>query len=93
MDRHVTEYAETRLFRNGGGFVDPAARVKRGPIARLRAWQRRAQAIRDLEALDDRLLADIDLDRAAIRQVAEDLAGTDASNRLVANDNRVVAAA
>jgi uncharacterized protein YjiS (DUF1127 family) len=93
MDRHVTEYVETRLFRNGSGFVDPAARAKRGPIARLRAWQRKGQAIHNLEALDDRLLADIGLDRAAIRQVAQDLAGTDASKRLVANDNRVVAAA
>jgi uncharacterized protein YjiS (DUF1127 family) len=93
VDRHVTEYVETRLFRNGGGFLDPAAKAKRGPIARLRAWQRKRQTIRGLEALDNRLLADIGLDRAAIWQVAEDLAGTGASKRLVANDNSVVAAA
>jgi uncharacterized protein YjiS (DUF1127 family) len=93
MDRHITEYAETRLFRNGAGFADPAAKAKRAPIIRLRAWQRKRQAIRDLESLDDRLLADIGLDRAAIRQVAEDSAGTHASKRLVANDNRVLAVA
>jgi uncharacterized protein YjiS (DUF1127 family) len=41
---------------------------------RLKAWRqrrRRPAAIRDLQALDDRLLADLNLDRATIKDVVE----------------------
>lgn len=46
----------------------PPARLQAGLIARLRSWFRRRAAIRELEALDDRILADIGLQRGRIRE-------------------------
>jgi uncharacterized protein YjiS (DUF1127 family) len=51
--------------------------------ARFKTWQTRRRAIAALHALDDRMLADIGVDRGAIPEAVEHaLAGT------AANDNR-----
>ncbi|MCH6587364.1 MAG: DUF1127 domain-containing protein [Proteobacteria bacterium] len=49
-----------------------------GALRRLRAWRCRRLAIRELERLDEHLLADIGLDRGQIRFVIDGLAGAPA---------------
>ena len=44
------------------------------PLRWFRTWRDRGLAVRDLERLDDRLLADIGLDRGQIRFVIDGLA-------------------
>ena len=59
----------------------PAAAMRRaipGALRRLRAWRCRRLAIRELERLDEHLLADIGLDRGRIRYVVEGLTGAPA---------------
>ncbi len=59
----------------------PAAAMRRailGALRRLRAWRKHRLAIRELERLDDHLLADIGLDRGRIRYVVEGLTGAPA---------------
>lgn len=80
MEPHVSRYLEARfdIF----DFRLPAWRGS-APLSRLRAWQERRRALRDLARLDDHLLADIGLSRSEIRPVVEGLVSTTA-----ANDNR-----
>jgi uncharacterized protein YjiS (DUF1127 family) len=44
-----------------------------GALRRLRTWRKRHLTIRELERLDDHLLADIGLDRGRIRFVVDGL--------------------
>lgn len=93
MDRHVTEYLNARLSLYGIPVARPVAGVSSGPVARLRAWQKKRRARRDLQALDDPLLADIGLDRAAIGPVVEGLIVPGSRRRPIANDNGAARAA
>jgi uncharacterized protein YjiS (DUF1127 family) len=49
----------------------PRASLAARALARLFAWVERARSRRQLAALDDRMLADIGLDRATARGEAE----------------------
>jgi uncharacterized protein YjiS (DUF1127 family) len=49
----------------------PRRRPRVSHLARLRSWLRRRAAIRELELLDDRMLADIGLVRGKIREAVE----------------------
>ena len=83
MEPRVSHDLETRfdiLDHRLPALLSPRGR---GPLTRLRAWQEKRQALRDLARLDDHLLADIGLSRAEIRSVVEGLVSTEA-----ANDNR-----
>ncbi len=65
----------------------------RGAFGKLGSWRKRRQTIRDLEALDDRLLADIGINRDQIRLLVDDLIDTGAAEPSAANDNRAAVAA
>ncbi|MDH3965807.1 MAG: DUF1127 domain-containing protein [Rhodospirillales bacterium] len=71
MDHHVTEYLETRRPFEVRRRFGAAAGGRWGPLAKLDAWQKRRRAIRDFEALDDRLLTDIGLSRAQVRPLVD----------------------
>ncbi len=81
MEPHVSRYLEARFDIFDLGL--PARLSRRGPLTRLRAWQDKRRALRDLARLDDHLLADIGLSRGDIRPVVEGLITAEA-----ANDNR-----
>ncbi len=61
-----------------GAAAQAILRLGLAPLRRLRAWRCRRLAIRELERLDEHLLADIGLDRGQIRYVVEGLAGAPA---------------
>ena len=93
MDHHVTEYLEARRpfeVRRPLGVADGG---RRGLLAKLDAWRKRRRTIRDLEALDDRLLADIGLSRAQIWPLVDDLLDASAAGPPAANDNCAAIAA
>ena len=52
----------------------PPRKPSVGTISRFRSWRRRRAAVRELEALDDRLLDDIGLQRGNIRKAVEQAA-------------------
>ncbi len=88
MEPRVSHDLETRfniLDHRLPALLSPRGR---GPLTRLRAWQDKRRALRDLARIDDHLLADIGLSRAEIRPVVEGLVGAKA-----ANDNRAREAA
>jgi uncharacterized protein YjiS (DUF1127 family) len=93
MDQHVNEYLETRRPFEWRRALGAAAGGRRRPLAKLVAWRKRRRAIRDLYALDDRMLADIGLSRAQIRPLVEDLLDAGAAGPSAANDNRAATAA
>ena len=93
MEHNVTKYLDARLSLHEIPLARPAAGAGPGLVAKLRAWRKKRQARRDLEALDDRLLADIGLDRADIGAVVEGLLTTGSGRRATANDNCAACAA
>lgn len=93
MDRYVTEYLNARLSLYGTPIARPVASAQSGPVARLQAWQKKRRARRDLQALDDRLLADIGLDRTTIGSVVEGLVVPGSRRSRTANDNSTAHAA
>ncbi len=93
MDPHITEYLNARLLPLEIPGARPVAGTVPGPVAKLRAWQKKRWARRDLQALDDRLLADIGLDRAAIGSVFGGLVASDSGKSPAANDNSAARAA
>ena len=93
MDHHVTEYLETRHPFEVRRQFGAAAGGRWRPLAKLDAWQKRRRAIRDLEALDDRQLADIGLSRAQIRPLVDGLLDAGSAGPRAANDNCAAIAA
>ncbi|MDH3474172.1 MAG: DUF1127 domain-containing protein [Rhodospirillales bacterium] len=88
MEPHVSHYLDARQEMFNFGLLALFHRRGPGPLSRLRAWQEKRRAIRDLSRLDDHLLADIGLSRGGIRSVVESLIAAEA-----ANDNRASRAA
>ena len=93
MEHHVTEYLEARRPFEVGRRLGAAVNGRWGPLAKLVAWQKRRRTIRDLEALDDRLLADIGLSRPQIRPLVDGLLDAGAAGTPAANDNCAAMAA
>ena len=93
MDQHVNDYLEARRTFEWRRPRDAAAGGRRRPLAKLGSWRKRRQAIRDLEALDDRMLADIGLSRSQIRPLVDDLLEAGAAGPSAANDNCAAIAA
>ncbi len=93
MDHHVTEYLEKRRPFEVRRRFGAAAGGRWGPLAKLDAWQKRRRAIRDLEALDDRLLADIGVSRAQLRPLVDGLLDAGTAGTPAANDNCAAIAA
>jgi len=93
MDHNVAEYIETRRSFEWRRPPGATAGGHRGPLAKLAAWRKRQRAIRQLEALDDRMLADIGLGRAQIRPLVDDLLEAGAAGPSAANDNCAAIAA
>ena len=75
-DRMLLDLGLTRgdVEAFAGTLVEKRLPARPGLFARIRNWVQRQRTIRALEALDDRLLADIGLERGRIA-VAVDLAG------------------
>lgn len=93
MDHQVTEYLNARLSLYGIPVARPVAGTPSGPVAALRTWRTKRRARRELLALDDRLLADIGLDRAAIGSVVEGLVISGSGKSPAANGNSAARAA
>ena len=93
MDQHITEFIETRRLFQWTRPLGIVANGHRRPLAKLSAWRKRRRTIRDLEALDDRMLADIGLNRDQIRPLADDLLNAGAAGPSAANDNHAAIAA
>ncbi len=103
MDQDVTDFIETRRSFGWRRPLGSVATGHRSPLAKLGTWRKRRRTIHDLEALDDRMLADIGLSREQIRPLVEDLlnagaagagaAGAGAAGPSAANDNRAAVAA
>ena len=93
MDQHVTDFITTRRAFEWRRALGSTASGHRGPLAKLGSWRKRRRTIRDLEALDDRMLADIGLSREQIRPLVDDLLDAGAAGPSAANDNRAAIAA
>ncbi len=78
MNSRVLTDTFFRPVAKPGAAAQAILRLGLAPLRRLRAWRKRRLAIRELERLDDHLLADIGLDRGQIRFVIDGLAGAPA---------------
>ncbi len=78
----MNSQAPSRTFARpaptSGAPVPSMRHVISGALRRLRAWRSRRLAIRELERLDEHLLADIGLDRGQIRYAVDGLRGAPA---------------
>ena len=93
MDQDVTDLIETRRSFEWRRPLGSVATGHRSPLAKLGTWRKRRRTIRDVEALDDRMLADIGLSREQIRPLVEDLLNAGVAGPSAANDNRAAVAA
>ncbi len=78
MNSQVPSHTFARPAPTSGAPAGAMRRAILGALRRLRAWRCRRLAIRELERLDEHLLADIGLDRGQIRFVIDGLAGAPA---------------
>ncbi len=78
MNSRVLTDTFSRPVAKPGAAAQAILRLGLTSLRRLRTWRKRRLAIRELERLDDHLLADIGLDRGRIRHVVEGLAGAPA---------------
>ncbi len=78
MNSRVLTDTFSRPVAKPGATAQAILRLGLAPFRRLRAWRSHRLAIRELERLDDHLLADIGLDRGQIRYVVEGLTGAPA---------------
>ncbi len=74
MNSQTIRQTTARHTKTKGALPQSILRTVLEPLRRFRTWRDRRLAIRDLERLDDRLLADIGLDRGQIRFVIGGLA-------------------
>ncbi len=78
MNSRVLTDTFSRPVAKPGAATQAILRLGLAPLRRLRTWRKRRLAIRELERLDEHLLADIGLDRGQIRFVIDGLAAAPA---------------
>ncbi len=78
MNSRVLTDTFSRPVAKPGAAAQAILRLGLAPLRRLGTWRKRRLAIRELERLDEHLLADIGLDRGQIRYVVEGLRGAPA---------------
>jgi uncharacterized protein YjiS (DUF1127 family) len=71
MNSQAISQTIARHTKTKGALPQSILRTVLEPLRRFRTWRDRRLAARDLERLDDRLLADIGLDRGQIRFVID----------------------
>ncbi len=78
MNSRVLTNTHSRPAARPGAAAQAVLRLGLAPLRRLKTWRKRRRAIRELERLDEHLLADIGLDRGRIRFVIDDTTGAPA---------------
>lgn len=93
MERLINDVVAPRLAWSLPRLTPGSAAAAASPVERFRNWRRKVRAIRDLQRLDDRLLADIGLSRGAIEPAVDGLVTAGQATGPAANDNPVAIAA
>ncbi len=78
MNSRILTDTFSRPVAQPGAVAQAILRLGLAPLRRHRTWRKRRLAIRELERLNEHLLADIGLDRGQIRFVIEGLTGAPA---------------
>lgn len=93
MERLTKDFITPGSARSVPRATPGSAGTAVGLAGKFRNWRRKVHAIRDLQRLDDRLLADIGLSRGAIQPAVEGLVTAEQATGPAANDNPVAMAA